>query len=747
MLSSKKIEDFYLLGIKLLLFLIPFLPLYVSKSIYFPYITGKNFVFRIVIELAAALWLVLIWFKKEYRLRNSKIMFSILVFTFVVGLADIIGVNPYNSFWSNYERMEGYITILHLVLYFTILRSILRTRSDWSIILNLILAAGTFTGMYAVATPSINAPRYVIEYGARISGTIGNPPFLASYLLLVVFIGLILIIRTQKNLSRIFYAVTVLLNLAVIYLTASRGAILAALIGAVIFCLYYVSGRYEKHYEKRFGKRVFAYIVLLVILAAVIISFTSAEFIIMDRTISRFASIFSDSAVETRFDAWKMALKGIKERPILGWGQENFISLYTLVPIPFTEEQAWVDRAHNILIDWLVNAGFIGLVSYLAIYGSAITVLAKAVRIKTVQKNEAVVVIIAIIVYFMQNLFTFDTINTYLVFFVLLAYIDNIDLADRSARLEYGHRPVEKPAIYLGLTCMALISFILTAYFVNYKPIRQVQITKQSSIVPSDREAYAHLLYNFKTALSYNTFGDTYTRLRMAAVEGIYVRKFFNNKESLIFIQSAAEELYEGISRNRNDLMYLSNVIDFYQMMTVYDPSFIGRTEALINACLRLNPKYERLYVMLSDLYILKKDYEGAFDAVERAIATNSQNDVLQIKFALTAILTKREDVASMAIEKTKYIRTGRKNRSNGKRQMFSLDELYSFAQAYREVNNYDRALDYYKEMLNMMPLDAKLHYEIAEIYRLLGDIINAEKESEKAAKLASGNADNSLIQ
>jgi O-antigen ligase/tetratricopeptide (TPR) repeat protein len=745
--SKKKIDDFHIIGIKLLVFLIPFLPLYISKSIYFPYIDGKNFAFRIAIELAAAIWLVLIWFKKEYRLQNSKIMFSILVFTFIVGLADIVGVNPYNSFWSNYERMEGYITILHLLLYFFILKSILRTWRDWTIFLNLFLVAGTFAGVYAIAMPPINAPRYVMEYGARMSGTIGNPPFLASYLLLIVFIGLILITRTQKNLLKIFYAATVLINLAVIYLTASRGAILAALIGTIILCLYYISGKYDKRNERQFRKRIFAYIALLIILTVVITSITDTEFIIKDRTISRFTSIFSDKAVETRFDAWKMALHGIKERPVLGWGQENFLSLYAIVQIPYTEEHAWVDRAHNILVDWLVNAGFLGLISYLAIFGSAIAALIRAIRNRTVKEKEGVVIIIAIIVYFIQNLFTFDSINTYLVFFALLAYVDNINVTDGSARLEYNHVLREKPVIYAGMIFIALLAFVSTSYFVNYKPIRQSQITKQSSVIPSEHEAFVTLLDDFKRALSYSTFGDTYVRLQMASVaNGIYARRLFEHKEALIFIQSTAEELYKGISGNRNNLMYLSYVVSFYRKIAVYEPSFVGRTEALINACLRLNPEYKWLYIELSDLYLLNKDYEGAFVAIERVTVTDPQNDVLQIKLAVAAILTKRVEVASMAVEKAKNIRTAGNNISADKRQAFSLDELYSFAQAYREVKDYSRALNCYNEMLNIMPLDAKLHYEIAEIYRLAGDIINAKKEAKKAVELASGNVDNSLI-
>jgi branched-subunit amino acid transport protein len=90
MIPSGKIKNFHLLGIKIIIFLIPVLPLYVSSSMAFPYITGKNFAFRILVEFAAALWLSFIFIYKEYRLRNSAITLSILTFTCIVGLADLL---------------------------------------------------------------------------------------------------------------------------------------------------------------------------------------------------------------------------------------------------------------------------------------------------------------------------------------------------------------------------------------------------------------------------------------------------------------------------------------------------------------------------------------------------------------------------------------------------------------------------------------------------------------------------------
>jgi len=727
----------------LLVYCIPFLPLYISKSIYFPYIAGKNFLFRTIIELASALWLVLIWSEKRYRLRNSIITFSILVFTLIVGLADILGVNPYNSFWSNYERMEGYITILHLLLYFCILKSVLKTRNDWTVFLNLCFAAGTLAAMYAIAMPLVNAPRYAMEYGTRIAGTLGNPPFLASYLLLIISIGLLLIVRIEGGKIKILYIMAVFLNMSAIYLTSSRGAILAVLIGLVFLSVYNLLKRNNN--KDRLLKA--AYIFLFIIIGLLTIILNSSKIISNDRTIARFASSFSDTAIETRFEAWKMALEGIKRKPFLGWGQENFISLYTIVPIPFTEGHSWVDRAHNILIDWLVNAGILGLISYLAILGSAVTALIRGIKNRIIHEDEAVVIIIAIIVYFIHNLFTFDTINTYIIFFALLAYIDNTISTDDAVQSADNRLPRKRSIIYAFAIFCSLLAFISIAYYVNYKPIRQSQITKQSSFIPSEDKEFAQLLNAFNKALSYNTFSDTYVRLQMASVaNGIYARQLFDHKEALLFLQSSAEELYKGIPRNRGNLTYLSAVIAFYQKIAVYDPSFIEKTEALINACLRLNPQYDRLYMMLSDLYILKKDYEEAFHAIEHAIVTSSQNDTLQIKLALAAILTNREEIASMAVQKAKDMRLSQNTQRSNEMPVFSADELYSFARAYKEVKDYGKALKYYKELQNASTINADLRYEIAETYRLSGDSISAEKEQEAAKALASENMNNTSI-
>ena len=92
--------------VKIGLWVVPFLPLYVASSMLFPFITGKNFAFRIIIEIIFAFWAGLAVARSEYRPRLTPLFKIITAFTAIVFLADLLSPHPYRSFFSNYERME-----------------------------------------------------------------------------------------------------------------------------------------------------------------------------------------------------------------------------------------------------------------------------------------------------------------------------------------------------------------------------------------------------------------------------------------------------------------------------------------------------------------------------------------------------------------------------------------------------------------------------------------------------------------
>ena len=93
-MSNKQLRFFIYTG----LFAIPFIPLVVTKSLFFPFITGKALAFRVIVELIFAAWLILVVRDESYRPKFSWVSGAIIVFLFAVGFADLFAENPAKAF-------------------------------------------------------------------------------------------------------------------------------------------------------------------------------------------------------------------------------------------------------------------------------------------------------------------------------------------------------------------------------------------------------------------------------------------------------------------------------------------------------------------------------------------------------------------------------------------------------------------------------------------------------------------------
>lgn len=739
MSSFERKEKILLWAIKGSIFLLPLLPLYISASMPFPYITGKNFAFRIVVEIAAVFWITLISMSKKYQPDNSVMFLSILTFTFITGLADLLGVNPYRSFWSNYERMEGYITILHLALYFIIIRSVLQTRKDWLLFFNIILSVSFIVSLFSLSLPTATkGSRFWMEYDTRIYGTLGNPPFLAAYMLLTIFIGLITFLNTKKKYLKTYYIFIIILNAVVIYLTATRGAILSGFIGLIIMGVFYVSTTIRRQKWKSINTAIT--IAIIICLAAVTVtSLTSHKTSKRDITLSRLASMSSDDSVKARLDSWKMAWNGIKKRPMLGWGQENFIGIYTVNPVLFNGEQIWTDRAHNIVIEWLINAGILGLLSYIAILVAAVYTIRKKYMAKLLSKEESITIATAFFVYFLQNLFTFDTINTYFIFFALMAYIDVIG-TDKNRASSFSEAAMDTKRTTLkslGLTLIASLIFIVIFYFGNYRPIDEsIRISHVNKSV-SEYKSFSTLLKDLKNASALNTFGDNDIRANMEYISNyIIANELFSSEGALEFIKQTVIDMESGILENYYNLEYLTNVISLNKRIAVYETALVSKSELLIKACMKINPRYEWLNYALADIYKLKKEYIKMFEIVNNMASLDHHNDQKQMKLALAAIFMKKEDIANNALKEINKIRGATEDDIASGKSLLEPSELYLIVQAYQEVQDFQKVIYFLSQWNVINPNRAKTHFDLANAYLNLADEKNALKEIKKAAEL-----------
>lgn len=446
------------------LFAVPFVPFLVSSSFFFPFITTKAFAWRIIVEIVFAAWLLLALMSPELRPKKSVILYAFVLFLVVVGLSDIFGAAPVKSFWSNYERMEGFVSLIHLGMFFLVIGSVF-DEIDWKRWWNTTLAASFLMVVYSAL--QLAGSVQINQGGVRVDGTLGNATYLAVYMLFHVFIALLMLWREKKNISlRWVYGILIVLQTWVLYHTATRGAILGLLGGLFIVALLNIRNKKEDKWLHRLSLAVI--ISLMVVVGGFYLARNSV-WVKESLVLSRFANISTKELKSGgRSFVWPMAIDGFKERPLLGWGQDNFNYVFNEHYNPeMYKLEPWFDRAHNIFLDWGVAGGVLGLLSYLSLYVAFLWALWKG---KTKLAYEERTILTALLAaYFFHNFFVFDQLISYIFFFALLAYVHQSSLRDeeKSVRSAPSSNPM---LVNLGVPTITLL-LLAGLYFVNIKPL------------------------------------------------------------------------------------------------------------------------------------------------------------------------------------------------------------------------------------------------------------------------------------
>jgi tetratricopeptide (TPR) repeat protein len=138
--------------------------------------------------------------------------------------------------------------------------------------------------------------------------------------------------------------------------------------------------------------------------------------------------IYLSQATEARPIVWEISQEAISQKPYFGWGTDNFERVFEnsydnrLLQDKYGNE-AWFDRSHNVLIDQLVENGYIGLLSYILIYLVTAYVLI-GVAIRSINRSERILacaILIYLPLHFLELQTAFDTTVSYPIFAFMIA--------------------------------------------------------------------------------------------------------------------------------------------------------------------------------------------------------------------------------------------------------------------------------------------------------------------------------------
>jgi len=182
--------------------------------------------------------------------------------------------------------------------------------------------------------------------GIRIASTLFNPNAYGAYLILIIFPVIMLSIYEVNKNKKITYIVFSILLLTNLLMTYSRNALLGFGLGLFVLALIYSI------------KLIFA-----------LGGFSMLMFFIPSVS-QRVRDVTSLSQNESRIKLWKTAIMMIKEHPILGVGNGNFVTRYNeyikkYKELKYQEYQNY--PSHNSYLKVQSELGIMGIVSFLGI--------------------------------------------------------------------------------------------------------------------------------------------------------------------------------------------------------------------------------------------------------------------------------------------------------------------------------------------------------------------------------------------
>ncbi|MBI5456384.1 O-antigen ligase family protein [Candidatus Kaiserbacteria bacterium] len=524
------------------IFALPFIVLVVSRSLFFPFITGKNFTFRILVEIVGTAWLALAFVKDVYRPKRSWILLAFAAFVVAIGISDMFGVNAFKSFWSNYERMEGWVTLAHLLVYLTASVSILSTEGLWKRWWQVSLGVSAFVAFYGLL--QLAGFITINQGGVRLDATLGNATYLAVYMLFHIFIAALFLARAwiekpnERPMSAFLYGGLIFLDSLILFFTATRGAILGLIGGALLSAVILIILAPRSRVAWRAGSLIAA----LVVLIGVFWVGRDSAFVQGVEPLQRLASIsLSDVKSNSRYLNINMAWQGFKERPILGWGQENYAVVFDKYYDPkMYAQEPWFDRVHNIVFDWLIAGGIVGLILYAAIFFAALISVWKKGKDGAFffAPYERAILTGLFAAYGFHNLFVFDNIVSYVLFVSLLGYIA-VRSSEGSVLLH--QRMVKENALPL-VSAGAVVLLWGIAMFVNADALAANKAIIRG--LSGQEEGPSKNLEYFKEAISYGTYGTQEAREHLSQIASqIGANAGLPQDVRLAFLQIASDEM------------------------------------------------------------------------------------------------------------------------------------------------------------------------------------------------------------
>lgn len=447
--------------------------------------------------LAFGAWIAEV-IRRRTRARRFTMAYAAGIFLLVNTIGAVFSSTRYTSLFGWFGRYNGLIEIVVLVLIFYVVACVYRERRDRlheliyamsaaSIVVNLyILMQRAGLDPITWAQPSGGVP------GQPYFGTMGNANFAGGYLGLTAPCVYFAWHRFRQRWQRALTVTWGVALLSALWFTSARNGMFA--LGAAILVFLFV----HRDRVPLVMKLGFAAATLVAVVLAVVViwhpgSSTPPEAL-------RRVDVLRSKTIRVRVAWWQAGLRMFRERPVLGWGPETYVTHYAKYVAPESAklgDSETADKPHNVFVEHLAHTGLLGFGAYLALVAVAFRRGLRRLRDAPADRTIGATLLALLAAYLGQAFFSIDVIAIALIGWVTLgaiaAWADPPDDADarppRRQAVPTARRALAVAAVIAGVLLATVSTFPLKAEHEAKTATRLGQAAPEGEVLSHFRRA------------------------------------------------------------------------------------------------------------------------------------------------------------------------------------------------------------------------------------------------------------------
>ena len=506
----------------------------VSMAVLIPFAVGSRYVpipvmysqftlFKasalLILTSAVLVFWALDFFLGAKKLRWHNIMWVALAYLVTNIISYFVSIDKRMSFMGDYDRLNGLIPTLVLVVLFFLTVQLIRNNAGMQFFMQVFVLVSVALACYGLIQSAGLDPVYFSSSNVdthRSSSFYGNSNLYAGYLCFSIFFSAGLLFIEKKAAWRAIYWVALLANLAVALTSMSRSVWLACII---CIPLYMVFMWRQKAVLTRGDKYAFGVGALAgVALISVTLTNKAADL----NVAKRLAGIFSlEGSAGTRVEMWKSAIAITKEYPLFGAGPDTFsltgMSHLTTRYLDLVGLGEVPSNAHNLPLHLAATTGIFGLLSYYAVAVYALVISLKfAWENKEPKASNAklmyAAVLTAVVAFSINCVVSVADIGVLPFYWIALAYL----VVPKTQDIECENLIVQVLPLVFALP-FALMCFVL--------PIKFLVADHNFRLAQDVEQASPEQIALYQKAVKLNPYESDYATKLLDSIGGSYIAR------------------------------------------------------------------------------------------------------------------------------------------------------------------------------------------------------------------------------